>query len=65
MINWAKHPNLYRVIIFFTHIFFLKSAISAEQYDKTILIKQLRQYILLTKNEFNINAISFCYKTSQ
>lgn len=62
MINWAKHPNLYRTMISLIHMFFLKSAISAEQCHKTILTKQLRQSILLTKNEFNINAISFAIK---
>ncbi|KTC89257.1 MULTISPECIES: serine hydrolase domain-containing protein [Legionella] len=62
MINWAKNPNLYRVMIFLIHLFFLKTAISAEVCHKTILTKQLRQSILLTKNEFNINAISFAIK---
>lgn len=62
MIKYERYPNLCRVIIFLIHMLFLKSAISAEQYHKTILTKQLREAILLTKNKFNINAISVAIK---
>ncbi|KTD31871.1 MULTISPECIES: serine hydrolase [Legionella] len=58
----AKHPNLYKVMIFLIHMFCLKSAIFAGQYHKTLLTKQLRQSILQTKKEFNINAISLAIK---